>query len=119
MVVCHVTTPCGEAESILGKTSSICMAILFGRSLCPTEKIISELSFQSPFHWNFPAPTNFTPLFTTAPCTESQACCRGPARRRSAGAWFLIRQASPDAVTQLLGQTVHTNFISWPYDAKS
>lgn len=32
---------------------------------------------------------------------------------------FLVRQASPNAITQLLGQTVHTDFISWPYDTKS
>lgn len=41
--------------------------------LCPTENIIAELSFQSPFPWNFPAPTNLTLLFPTAPCTESSA----------------------------------------------
>lgn len=41
------------------------MAILFAKNLCPTENIISELSFQSPFPWNFPAPTNLTLLFPT------------------------------------------------------
>lgn len=50
------------AESVLGRTSSRCMAILFGRSLCLIEKIISELSFQSPFPRNSPAPINLTLL---------------------------------------------------------
>lgn len=54
------------AESILGRTRSRCKAILFGRSLCLIEKIISELSFQSPFPWNSPAPINL-PLLLLQP----------------------------------------------------
>lgn len=52
------------------------MAILLGRSLYPIKKIISDLSFQYPFPWNFLAPTNLTLLFTTAPCAQSWTCCR-------------------------------------------
>lgn len=52
-------TMAGDADSVLGRTCSRYMAILSGRNLCPIEKI-SELSVQSPFPWNFPAPTNLT-----------------------------------------------------------
>lgn len=63
MVADQVTNPQGEADSGLGKTCSRYMAIWFGRSLYPLEKIISDLSFQYPFPWNFPAPANLIFLF--------------------------------------------------------
>lgn len=42
----------------------ICMAILSRRCLYPIENIISDISFQAPFPWNFPAPNSLTLLFT-------------------------------------------------------
>lgn len=63
MVVDQVANPHGEADSGRGQTRSRYTAILFGRSLYPNEKIISDLSFQYPFPWNFPAPANLIFLF--------------------------------------------------------
>lgn len=62
---CEHGTAGGEGG--LGKA---CVAILPRRTLCPTEKIIADASFQSPFPWNSPAPINLTLLFTAAPDTE-------------------------------------------------
>lgn len=114
MVVPYMNPPWQE-EGIWGRTCLDAWPSYLER-VCPIEKIISDLSFQPPFPWKFPAPTNLTLLFTAAhDLSPKPAAMDLLGDLHKLGLWW----GRPAQMLQFIywGRQDTLIFFSWPYDA--